>query len=165
MYILTQIFLWLVILAYLAYLLVDMYVIPNYMGKSLATPVLRRRWGDAILILAAVIFGIYAALTNQKYTGFLLTLIILGAVVFYSSYHKTYWHLKEEGFIYMFKFIPYSAIKNTQLTENGILILDLTGGSKVYIAFKTIGDVEIAANFFADEKRLNKIAKNAPKDA
>ena len=61
----------------------------------------------------------------------------------------------------MFKFIPYSAIKNTQLTENGILILDLTGGSKVYIAFKTIGDVEIAANFNNKKKRLNKIAKNA----
>ena len=160
MTILIHIFLWLIILAYLFYILVDVYVIPNYMGKSLATPVLRRRWGDAILILGGVIFGIYAALTNQKYTSFLLTLIILGAVVFYSSYHKTYWHLKEEGFIYMFKFIPYSAIVNTKLTENGILILELNGGAKVYIAFKTIGDVEIAANFFANEKRLNKIVKN-----
>lgn len=147
----TQIIIWIVAIAYAVYLAIERFYFPTIGGKTLAAPALRRRIADPLMLLAAVIYGIYMAATQVYYLPLLLPLSVLAVVLCLFMLRRPRWLLKEQGFLMLGKVIPYQQISNTQLYQNGILQITLNNGGKIPIAFANLQAVEEAAAFFANE--------------
>ncbi|SUO95603.1 DUF986 family protein [Suttonella ornithocola] len=156
----VNILIWLIALVYLIYLLSEKFYLPDMVEPTLVKPALRRRLADSLMIFGATLYGIYTALTNQQYTSLLAPLTILAITLLILMIRHPKWHLKENGFVYYFRYVPYSAITHMQLAQNGVLLITLNNGGKIPIAFANIAAVETAANFFTNEKQLENVIKS-----
>ncbi len=153
----VTILLWLLIAGYGLYLLAEFFYLPQAYGETLVKPAMRRRWVDNMMLFAAIVFGLYHAFTDSRYVVFLTPLAILTVLVLITFIRPPRWHLKGDGFVYMFRFVPYSAIQAMQLSETGVLLILLNGGGKVQIPFANMIELEKAAAFFANEERLQRM--------
>ena len=76
-------------------------------------------------------------------------MLVLGAGFRYPK-----WRLKKDGFTAGGRYWPYSAITAMRLSEDGVLVLTLTGGQNLILPVARIDDLEQAAAFFTGEEAL-----------
>lgn len=148
----TVLLIWLITFTYAAFLAADYFLLKDYKQPTIIAPALRRRYADGLMLLAATAYGIYKAMTTVQYLPLLFPLCALATILILLLIRQPRWHLKQDGFVYYFRFIPYSAITGMHLSDMGMLTIALNNGGKVILSFANIQAVEQAAQFF--EKHL-----------
>ncbi|XKM14598.1 DUF986 family protein [Orbaceae bacterium ac157xtp] len=114
-------------LSVLFLIIYDKFIIPNRFGKTLLTVELRNQKR----IIGLFFIGIFALLLYQNwensvdyFTDSLLVLLLILSIYIYLL-RKPQFIMKKEGFIFSAIFIPYSRIKNINLTDKGSLVIQL----------------------------------------
>lgn len=152
-----RLLIWLVVAVYAGYLFLVLTYPAQAYGPSRLVLRLRRQWADTLLLAGGVGVGIYGALTNQHYLPLLLPLVIFALLLVVAMLHVPRWHLKQTGFIYLFRLVPYQEIADMQLSERGVLTIILRSGGKAELAFANIAELERAAAFFASEEYVQQM--------
>ena len=131
------------ITALLAYALYDEWVLPWRKGKALLTlPLLRRSRVDASIFVGLLIILIYNNVVNG---GTLLTTWLLSALSLLAIY--LFWIrvpkiiFKAQGFYYSSVWIEYNRIKEMNLSEDGVLVMQLEH-QRLLVRVKNIDDLE-----------------------
>ncbi|HDR2792583.1 MULTISPECIES: DUF986 family protein [Enterobacter] len=139
----TDIVLVLFIAALLAYAIYDEFIMPRRHGESLLTiPLLRRNRIDAVIFVGLLVILIY---NNIMSHGALLTTWLLCALVLMAIY--LFWVrtpkviFKSQGFFFANAWIEYNRIKEMNLSEDGVLVMQLEQ-RRLLIRVKNIDDLE-----------------------
>ena len=132
---LTTLGLWLLNLGYLAYLTYDIAV--------------QSRRGGATLTA-----GFYYEISHDRTPANLAALALLLLLVLGAGFRYPKWRLKKDGFTAGGRYWPYSDITAMRLSEDGVLVLTLTGGQNLILPVARIDDLEQAAAFFTGEEAL-----------
>ena len=151
---LTTLGLCLLNLGYLAYLTYDIAVQSRRGGKTLTAVRLRRRAADAVFLAVIIVAGLYYEATHDKNPANIAALALLTALVLTAGFRYPKWRLKKDGFTAGGRYWPYSAITAMRLSEDGVLVLTLTGGQNLILPVARIDDLEQAAAFFTGEEAL-----------
>lgn len=143
------------ILLLLLYALYDELVINLLRGKTLLRIRLKRRNRlDCLIFVGLITILIYHNVASQ---GTILTtylLISLALIAVYISYLR--WPkmlFKATGFFYANVFIDYQRIKAMNLSEDGILVIDLEQ-RRLLIHVTQLDDLEVIYHFFAENKNI-----------
>ena len=140
---LTDSILVLFIAALLAYTIYDELVIARRNGKALLTlPLLRRSRVDATIFVGLLIILIYNNAVNggtSLTTWLLCALSLLAIYLFWIRVPKIIF--KAQGFYYSSVWIEYNRIKEMNLSEDGVLVVQLEQ-RRLLIRVKNIGDLE-----------------------
>jgi uncharacterized membrane protein YobD (UPF0266 family) len=140
---LTDSILVLFIAALLAYAIYDELVIPRRNGKALLTlPLLRRSRVDATIFVGLLIILIYNNAVNggtSLTTWLLCALSLLAIYLFWIRVPKIIF--KAQGFYYSSVWIEYTRIKEMNLSEDGVLVVQLEQ-RRLLIRVKNIDDLE-----------------------
>ena len=123
---LTTIGLCLLNLGYLAYLAYDIGVQSRRGGETLTAVRLRRRAADAVFLAVIIAAGLYYEISHDRTPANLAALALLLALV----------------------------LTAMRLSEDGVLVLTLTGGQNLILPVARIDDLEQAAAFFTGEEAL-----------
>ncbi|NMP26915.1 DUF986 domain-containing protein [Rahnella sp. SAP-1] len=139
----TDIALIIFILLLLAYAIYDEFIMDKRQGKTqLRVNLQRRNKIDAVIFIGLLIILLYNNITAH---GSLLTtylLISLGLIAFYISFIR--WPkmlFKPTGFFYANSFITYERIQAMNLSEDGILVIQLEQ-KKLLIRVNHLDDLE-----------------------
>ncbi|NIF35538.1 DUF986 domain-containing protein [Enterobacter sp. Tr-810] len=139
----TDIVLVLFIAALLAYAIYDEFIMPRRHGESLLTiALLRRNRIDAVIFVGLLVILIY---NNTMSHGALLTTWLLCALVLMAIY--LFWVrspkiiFKSQGFFFANVWIEYNRIKEMNLSEDGVLVMQLEQ-RRLLIRVKNIEDLE-----------------------
>lgn len=139
----TDIVLVLFIVALLAYALYDEFIMPRRNGETLLTlPLLRRGRIDAFIFAGLVVILIYNNVTSH---GAILTTWLLCALALMAIY--LFWIrspkliFKKQGFFFANVWIEYNRIKEMNLSEDGVLVMQLEQ-RRLLIRVKNIDDLE-----------------------
>ncbi|EMO5717643.1 DUF986 domain-containing protein [Enterobacter bugandensis] len=139
----TDIVLVLFIVALLAYAIYDEFIMPRRNGETLLTlPLLRRGRIDAFIFAGLVVILIYNNVTNH---GAILTTWLLCALALMAIY--LFWIrspkliFKKQGFFFANVWIEYNRIKEMNLSEDGVLVMQLEQ-RRLLIRVKNIDDLE-----------------------
>ena len=139
----TDIVLVLFIVALLAYAIYDEFIMPRRHGETLlALPLLRRGRTDAFIFAGLVVILIYNNVTSH---GAILTTWLLCALALMAIY--LFWFrspkliLKKHGFFFANVWIEYNRIKEMNLSEDGVLVMQLEQ-RRLLIRVKNIDDLE-----------------------
>lgn len=139
----TDIVLVLFIVALLAYAIYDEFIMPRRHGETLlALPLLRRRRTDAFIFAGLVVILIYNNVTSH---GAILTTWLLCALALMAIY--LFWFrspkliFKKHGFFFANVWIEYNRIKEMNLSEDGVLVMQLEQ-RRLLIRVKNIDDLE-----------------------
>lgn len=139
----TDIALIIFILLLLAYAIYDEFIMDKTQGKTqLRVNLQRRNKIDAVIFIGLLIILLYNNITAH---GSLLTnylLISLGLIAFYISFIR--WPkmlFKPTGFFYANSFITYERIQAMNLSEDGILVIQLEQ-KKLLIRVNHLDDLE-----------------------
>ncbi|MCM7277680.1 DUF986 family protein [Enterobacter bugandensis] len=139
----TDIVLVLFIVALLAYAIYDEFIMPRRNGETLLTlPLLRRGRIDAFIFAGLVVILIYNNVTSH---GAILTTWLLCALALMAIY--LFWIrspkliLKKQGFFFANVWIEYNRIKEMNLSEDGVLVMQLEQ-RRLLIRVKNIDDLE-----------------------
>lgn len=153
----AEILLWLVIAGYIVYLSLDLFRIAKTRNETLVAVRLRRRYGNILLLLTGLGYGLYH--TWQDKTSFLslLPLLLLLILVLITAFRANLWRLQADGFFYLMKFVPYTRIVQMQLNPNGVLWIRLDNGTRINLALADMDELEKAAAFFSDAAHLERI--------
>ncbi|WP_048956545.1 DUF986 family protein [Enterobacter bugandensis] len=123
----TDIVLVLFIVALLAYAIYDEFIMPRRNGETLLTlPLLRRGRIDAFIFAGLVVILIYNNVTSH---GAILTTWLLCALALMAIY--LFWIrspkliFKKHGFFFANVWIEYNRIKEMNLSEDGVLVMQL----------------------------------------
>ncbi|HCD7874620.1 TPA: DUF986 domain-containing protein, partial [Enterobacter bugandensis] len=123
----TDIVLVLFIVALLAYAIYDEFIMPRRNGETLLTlPLLRRGRIDAFIFAGLVVILIYNNVTSH---GAILTTWLLCALALMAIY--LFWIrspkliFKKQGFFFANVWIEYNRIKEMNLSEDGVLVMQL----------------------------------------
>jgi len=137
----------------LLYALYDEFGMNLLKGKTLLKVQLKRRNRlDCLIFVGLLAILIYRNLTTQ---GALLTtylLISLALIAVYISYIR--WPkllFKAQGFFYANTFIEYSRIRSMNLSEDGILVIDLEQ-RRLLIQVTQLDDLERIYNFLVENQ-------------
>ena len=151
---LTTIGLCLLNLGYLAYLTYDIFVQSRRGGATLTAVRLRRRAADAVFLAVIIAAGFYYEISHDRTPANLAALALLLALVLGAGFRYPKWRLKKDGFTAGGRSWPYSDITAMRLSEDGVLVLTLTGGQNLILPVARIDDLEQAAAFFTGEEAL-----------
>lgn len=139
----TNIVLVLFIVALLAYAIYDEFIMPRRNGETLLTlPLLRRGRIDAFIFAGLVVILIYNNVTSH---GAILTTWLLCALALMAIY--LFWIrspkliFKKQGFFFANVWIEYNRIKEMNLSEDGVLVMQLEQ-RRLLIRVKNIDDLE-----------------------
>ena len=139
----TDIVLVLFIVALLAYAIYDEFIMPRRHGEMLLTlPLLRRGRVDAFIFAGLVAILIYNNVTSH---GAILTTWLLCALALMAIY--LFWIrvpkiiFKSRGFFFANVWIEYNRIKEMNLSEDGVLVMQLEQ-RRLLIRVKNIDDLE-----------------------
>ena len=139
----TDIVLVLFIVALLAYAIYDEFIMPRRHGETLlALPLLRRGRVDAFIFAGLIVILIY---NNVMSHGALLTTWLLCALALMAIY--LFWIrtpkiiFKRSGFFFANVWIEYNRIKEMNLSEDGVLVMQLEQ-RRLLIRVKNIDDLE-----------------------
>lgn len=139
----TDIVLVLFIVALLAYAIYDEFIMPRRRGETLLTlPLLRRGRVDAFIFAGLVAILIYNNVTSH---GAILTTWLLCALALMAIY--LFWIrvpkiiFKSRGFFFANVWIEYNRIKEMNLSEDGVLVMQLEQ-RRLLIRVKKIDDLE-----------------------
>ncbi|UQQ29179.1 DUF986 family protein [Enterobacter bugandensis] len=139
----TDIVLVLFIVALLAYAIYDEFIMPRRNGETLLTlPLLRRGRIDAFIFAGLVVILIYNNVTSH---GAILTTWLLCALALMAIY--LFWIrspkliFKKQGFFFANVWIEYNRIKEMNLSEDGVLVMQLEK-RRLLIRVKNIDDLE-----------------------
>ena len=139
----TDIVLVLFIIALLAYAIYDEFIMPRRHGETLLSlPLLPRGRVDAIIFVGLIAILIYNNVTSH---GALLTTWLLCALALMAIY--LFWIrvpkiiFKSRGFFFANVWIEYNRIKEMNLSEDGVLVMQLEQ-RRLLIRVKNIDDLE-----------------------
>ena len=131
------------IVALLAYAIYDEFIMPRRHGETLQTlPLLRRGRIDAFIFAGLVVILIYNNVTSH---GAILTTWLLCALALMAIY--LFWIrspkliFKKHGFFFANVWIEYNRIKEMNLSEDGVLVMQLEQ-RRLLIRVKNIDDLE-----------------------
>ncbi|HDR2349628.1 TPA: DUF986 domain-containing protein [Enterobacter asburiae] len=139
----TDIVLVLFIAALLAYAIYDEFIMPRRHGETLLSlPLLRRGRVDAFIFAGLIAILIYNNVTGH---GAILTTWLLCALALMAVY--LFWIrtpkiiFKSRGFFFANVWIEYNRIKEMNLSEDGVLVMQLEQ-RRVLVRVKNIDDLE-----------------------
>ena len=139
----TDIVLVLFIIALLAYAIYDEFIMPRRHGETLLSlPLLRRGRVDAFIFVGLIAILIYNNVTGH---GAILTTWLLCALALMAVY--LFWIrtpkiiFKSRGFFFANVWIEYNRIKEMNLSEDGVLVMQLEQ-RRLLIRVKNIDDLE-----------------------
>ena len=139
----TDIVLVLFIVALLAYAIYDEFIMPRRHGETLlALPLLRRGRVDAFIFAGLLVILIYNNVTSH---GAILTTWLLCALALMAVY--LFWVrtpkiiFKKAGFFFANVWIEYNRIKEMNLSEDGVLVMQLEQ-RRLLIRVRNIDDLE-----------------------
>lgn len=131
------------IVALLAYAIYDQFIMPGRHGATrLAIPLLRRGRVDGLIFVGLVAILIYQNINahGQLITTWLLcALALMGLYLFWIRTPKIIF--KQEGFFFSNVWIAYSRIKEMNLSEDGVLVMQLEQ-RRLLVRVKNIDDLE-----------------------
>jgi len=139
----TDIVLVLFIVALMAYAIYDEFIMPRRNGETLLSlPLLRRGRVDGFIFAGLIVILIYNNVTSN---GALLTTWLLCALALMAIY--LFWIrspkiiFKKHGFFFANIWIEYNRIKEMNLSEDGVLVMQLEQ-RRLLIRVKNIDDLE-----------------------
>ena len=139
----TDIVLVLFIAALLAYAIYDEFIMPHRHGETLLSlPLLRRGRVDAFIFAGLIVILIYNNVTSH---GAILTTWLLCALALMAIY--LFWIrtpkiiFKPRGFFFANVWIEYQRIKEMNLSEDGVLVMQLEQ-RRLLIRVRNIDDLE-----------------------
>ncbi|SUX85337.1 Predicted membrane protein [Citrobacter koseri] len=139
----TDLVLVLFIVALLAYAIYDQFIMPRRNGPTLlAVPLLRRGRVDSVIFVGLVAILIYNNVTShgaQITTWLLCALALMGVLYFLGSRPQD--HLQTERFFFANVWIEYNRIKEMNLSEDGVLVMQLEQ-RRLLIRVRNIDDLE-----------------------
>ncbi|PXW44845.1 uncharacterized membrane protein YobD (UPF0266 family) [Klebsiella oxytoca] len=139
----TDLVLILFILVLLAFAVYDQFIMPHRNGPSLlAIPLLRRSRVDGIIFVGLIGILIYNNMANQGElitTWLLSALALMGLYLFWIRTPKIIF--KKSGFFFANIWIEYKRIKEMNLSEDGVLVMQLEQ-RRLLIRVRNIDDLE-----------------------
>ncbi|MCI1898854.1 MAG: DUF986 family protein [Enterobacter sp.] len=139
----TDIVLVVFIVALLAYAIYDEFIMPRRHGATLLTvPLLRRGRIDAFIFAGLLVILIYNNVMSQGElltTWLLCTLALMAMYLFWIRAPKLIF--KSHGFFFANVWIEYNRIKEMNLSEDGVLVMQLEQ-RRLLIRVKDIDDLE-----------------------
>ncbi|MDC9604216.1 DUF986 family protein [Xenorhabdus griffiniae] len=150
---LNDIILIVLIVLMLAFAIYDEFIINQLKGKTLLNIKLKRKQRlDALIFIILIAIIIYNNVTSHgsQFTTYLLTFIIL--VTLYLGYIRSPKLIfKKQGFYYANRFFSYENINAMNLSEDGILMMDL-GQNKIYVSVTKLDDLEKIYQFLVNNR-------------
>ncbi len=151
----TDIVLILFVVALLAWAIYDELIMPKRHGETLlALPLLRRSRIDGFIFAGLLVILIYNNVTNN---GSVLTTWLLCALILLS--HYLFWIrspkiiFKTSGFFFANVWIEYSRIQKMNLSEDGVLVMQLEQ-RRLLIRVKNIDDLERISQIFMQNQQV-----------
>ena len=139
----TDIVLVVFIAALLAYAIYDELIMPRRNGTTLLTiPLLRRGRVDGVIFAGLLMILIYNNVMSQGAlltTWLLCALALMGFYLFWIRSPKIIF--KTEGFFFANAWIKYSRIQKMNLSEDGVLVMQLEK-RRLLVRVKNIDDLE-----------------------
>ena len=130
----TDLVLILFIAALLAFAIYDQFIMPRRNGPTLlAIPLLRRGRIDSVIFVGLIVILIYNNVTNHG------ALITTWFYIFWIRVPKIIF--KQKGFFFANAWIEYSRIKAMNLSEDGVLVMQLEQ-RRLLIRVRNIDDLE-----------------------
>ncbi|ECG8589153.1 DUF986 domain-containing protein [Salmonella enterica subsp. salamae] len=131
------------IAALLAYAIYDQFIMPRRKGPTLLSiALLRRGRVDSVIFVGLVAILIYNNVSShgaQITTGLLSALALMGFYIFWIRTPRLLF--KEHGFFFANAWIEYSRIKEMNLSEDGVLVMQLEQ-RRLLIRVRNIDDLE-----------------------
>ena len=131
------------IAALLAYAIYDQFIMPRRNGPTLlAIPLLRRSRVDSIIFIGLIAILIYNNVTSHGAiisTWLLCALALMGFYIFWIRVPKILF--KQDGFFFANVWIEYNRIKAMNLSEDGVLVMQLEQ-RRLLIRVRNIDDLE-----------------------
>ncbi|WP_373817818.1 DUF986 family protein [Glaesserella sp.] len=151
----TNIILFIGIFFCFAFAIYDQMVMDKLKGKTVLTVELKRQAGlDSGILIALIVLIIVQGIQTGIEP---LTLYLLGTciiLVVYSAFIRfPRLLLKENGFFFGNIYFTYSKVKQINLADNQILVMDLNNGRRLLVRIKKQDDVEKVVNFFGGYKK------------
>ncbi|MDX8000033.1 DUF986 domain-containing protein [Xenorhabdus sp. Reich] len=137
----------------LAFAIYDEFIITQLKGKTLLNIKLKRKQRiDALIFIILMAIIIYNNISSHgsPFTTYLSSFIIL--VTLYLGYIRSPKLIfKKYGFYYSNRFFSYDNIKAMNLSEDGILMVEL-GKNKIYISVTKLDDLEKIYHFLVNNR-------------
>ncbi|QGM80180.1 DUF986 family protein [Otariodibacter oris] len=150
----TNIILFLAIILFIVYAIYDQVLMDKQKGKTLLSIRLKRQSKmDAIILVALIALTISQGIQThiEPLTIYLLaTCIVLAIYSTFIRYPRLL--LKEKGFFFANIYIDYKKIKQLNLAEKQILVVDLTNERRLLVKIEHKADIEKVVNFFGGYK-------------
>ncbi|AUO64149.1 hypothetical protein WM46_04910 [Citrobacter freundii complex sp. CFNIH2] len=131
------------IAALLAYAIYDQFIMPRRNGPTLlAIPLLRRSRVDSVIFIGLIAILIYNNVTSHgavMTTWLLCALALMGFYIFWIRVPKILF--KQGGFFFANVWIEYNRIKEMNLSEDGVLVMQLEQ-RRLLIRVQNIDDLE-----------------------
>ncbi|HHE5696903.1 TPA: DUF986 family protein [Citrobacter amalonaticus] len=131
------------IAALLAYAIYDQFIMPRRNGQTLlAIPLLRRSRVDSVIFIGLIAILIYNNVTSHgaiMTTWLLCALALMGLYIFWIRVPKILF--KQGGFFFANVWIEYNRIKEMNLSEDGVLVMQLEQ-RRLLIRVQNIDDLE-----------------------
>ena len=131
------------IAALLAYAIYDQFIMPRRNGPTLlAIPLLRRSRVDSVIFIGLIAILIYNNVTSYgavMTTWLLCALALMGFYIFWIRVPKILF--KQGGFFFANVWIEYNRIKEMNLSEDGVLVMQLEQ-RRLLIRVRNIDDLE-----------------------
>ncbi|HGY1226775.1 TPA: DUF986 family protein [Citrobacter farmeri] len=131
------------IAALLAYAIYDQFIMPRRNGPTLlAIPLLRRSRVDSVIFIGLIAILIYNNVTSHGAvvtTWLLCALALMGFYIFWIRVPKILF--KQGGFFFANVWIEYNRIKEMNLSEDGVLVMQLEQ-RRLLIRVRNIDDLE-----------------------
>ena len=149
----TDLVLVLFIVALLAYAIYDQFIMPRRNGPTLlAVPLLRRGRVDSVIFVGLVAILIYNNVTShgaQITTWLLCALALMGFYIFWVRAPRIIF--KQKGFFFANVWIEYNRIKEMNLSEDGVLVMQLEQ-RRLLIRVRNIDDLERIYKFLVSSQ-------------
>lgn len=137
----------------LAFAIYDEFILPaRHDGTRLQVSLQRNNRLDSLIFIGLVSILIYQNIINNGTvltTTLLISLILMAIYLSYIRRPKLLF--KKQGFVYANIFIPYTRIKNMNLSEDGILVIDLEN-RRLLINVQQLDDLEKIYNFMIENQ-------------
>ncbi|HFZ8993154.1 TPA: DUF986 family protein [Citrobacter freundii] len=150
---LTDLVLVLFIAALLAFAIYDQFIMPRRHGLTLLSlPLLRRGRADSVIFVGLIAILIYNNVTSHGAlitTWLLCALALMGFYLFWIRIPKVIF--KQDGFFFACAWIEYKRIKGMNLSEDGVLVMQLEQ-RRLLIRVRNIDDLEKIYNLFASNQ-------------
>lgn len=139
----TDLVLVLFIIALLAFAIYDQFIMPRRHGTTLlSVPLLRSSRIDSVIFVVLIVILVYNNMTRHGAlitTWLLCALALMGFYLFWIRSPKIIF--KTEGFFFANAWIKYSRIQKMNLSEDGVLVMQLEQ-RRLLVRVKNIDDLE-----------------------